>query len=121
MDLERQILRGAAHDLPGEFLLVFDVLLALALLDAVERRLRDEDVPPQDELGHVPEEKRQQQRADVRAVHVGVRHDDDFAVAQLGDVEIFLADARAQGRICRGPTARQMVPVVIPANYCMLL
>ena len=38
------------------------------------------------------------QRADVRAVHVGVGHDDDLAVAQLGGVEIVLADARADGR-----------------------
>jgi len=32
----------------------------------------------------------------VLAVDVGVRHDDDLAVAQLGDVEVF-ADAGAEG------------------------
>ena len=48
-----------------------------------------------DQLLHVPEEERQQQRADVRTVHVRIRHDDDLAVAQLGGVEIVLADARA--------------------------
>ena len=50
---------------------------------------------------HLAEEERQQQRADMRAVHVGVRHDDDAVVAQLADVEAALlrlaaADAGAQ-------------------------
>ncbi len=51
-----------------------------------------------DQLLHVPEEERQQQRADVRAVHIRVRHDDDLVVAQLGGVEIVFADARAHRR-----------------------
>lgn len=29
------------------------------------------------------------------AVHVGIRHDDDFSIPQLGEVEVF-ADGRAQ-------------------------
>jgi hypothetical protein len=33
----------------------------------------------------------------VAAVHVGVGHDDDLAVAQLLGVELLLADAGAQG------------------------
>jgi hypothetical protein len=37
-----------------------DVLLALAALQLVERRLREEKVPAGDQLGHVPEEERQQ-------------------------------------------------------------
>ena len=31
------------------------------------------------------------------AVHIGIRHDDDFVIAQLGGVK-FLPDACAQGR-----------------------
>src|SRR6185312_9813169 len=50
---------------------------AAPLLRLVERRLRDVDVPALDELRHLPIEKRQQQRADVRAVDVRVGHDDD--------------------------------------------
>ena len=71
---------------------------ALALLDAVERRLRDEDAAAINQLVHVAEEEGQQQRADVRAVHVGIGHDDDLAVAELGRVEIVFADAGAQRR-----------------------
>ncbi len=41
------------------------------------------------------EEERQQQRADVRAIDIRVRHDDDLVVAELRGVEIVLADARA--------------------------
>ena len=42
------------------------------------RRIRFDDLP------HVAVEERQQQRADVRAVHVGIGHDDDLVVARLG-------------------------------------
>jgi len=38
------------------------------------------------------EEKRQQQRADVAAIHVRVGHEDNFMVAQLAGIEIVLAD-----------------------------
>jgi len=34
----------------------------------------------------------------VRAVNVGVRHENDFAVANLGGIEVVLADAAAQRR-----------------------
>ena len=47
---------------------------------------------------HVPEEERQQQGADVGAVHVGVRHQDDLVVAQLADVELLGADPGAERR-----------------------
>ena len=43
------------------------------------------------------EEEGEQQRANVRAVHVGVGHQDHAAVAELGQVEVLLADARADG------------------------
>ena len=43
-------------------------------------------------------EECEQQRADVRSVDVGVRHDDDLVVAQLFQVEVFTADAAAKGR-----------------------
>ena len=76
---------------------VLDVLLEAALLDLVERRLRDVDVVALDQLGHVAEEEGEQQRADVRAVDVGVGHEDDFAVADFGGVEVVFADAAAQG------------------------
>jgi hypothetical protein len=58
----------------------------------VERRLGDVEIALLDELRHLPIEERQQQRADVRAVHVGVGHDDDLVVAQLVDVEIVAAN-----------------------------
>ena len=81
-----------------ELAVVLDVLLRLALLDRVQRRLRDEDVAALDQLLHVAEEERQQQGADVASVHVGVGHQNDLAVAQLGGIEIFLARCR-----CRAP------------------
>ena len=69
-------------------------LCALAV-DFIERRLCEEHVTVLDQLLHVTEEEGEQQDADVRAVDVGVRHNDNLAVAQLGGVE-FLTDAAAQ-------------------------
>ena len=58
-------------------------------------------MPALDQLRHLAVEERQQQRAYVAAVHVGVRHDDDAVVTQLGHVEAALfrlaaADAGAE-------------------------
>ena len=55
-------------------------------------------MPALDQLRHLPEEEGEQQRADVRAVHVRVRHDDDAVVAQLVGVELLAADAGAERR-----------------------
>jgi hypothetical protein len=54
-----------------------------------------------DELGHLPEEEGEQQSADVAAVDVGVRHDDDTVVTQLVDLEVVLADTRAKLELYR--------------------
>ena len=78
--------------------LVLQVLLGLAARHLVERRLRDVEMAALDQFRHLPEEEGQQQRADMAAVHVGVRHDDDLVVAQLVGVELVLADARAERR-----------------------
>ena len=77
--------------------IVVGVVLFLALGDAEERRLRDVDVAGLDQLGHLPVEERQQQRADVRAVDVGVGHDDDLVIARLVDLELFLDAAADRG------------------------
>ncbi|MNN11567.1 hypothetical protein D3C81_1245300 [compost metagenome] len=66
------------------------------MLDLVQRRLRDIHIPALDNVRHLTIEERQQQRPDVRAVHVRVGHDDDAVVAQLFQVVVVLADAGAQ-------------------------
>ena len=87
---------GARHQFVVELVLVANVAVRLAALHAIQRRLRDIDVLALDQLGHVAEEEREQQRADVAAVHVRVGHQNDFVVAQLGGIEIVLADAGAE-------------------------
>ena len=49
-----------------------------------------------DDRPHLAEEERQQQRADMRAVDVGVGHDDDLVIAQLVEVEVVAPDAGAE-------------------------
>ena len=81
-----------------EFVIVLDVGLALAMLDLVQRWLGNIDVSALNQLRHLPVEKREQQGANMRAIDVGVRHDDDAVVTQLCDVEILDADAATKRR-----------------------
>ena len=80
---------------------VVNVIGLLLARDAVKRRLRNIHKTLLYQLRHLAVKECQQQRADVRTVHIGVRHDDDFVVAQLLDVErafaFAIADARAHG------------------------
>ena len=75
---------------------VLQIRLRLAARDFVERRLRNVDVPLVDELRHLPVEKRQQQRPNMRAVDVGVGHDDDLVIPQLVELELVAPDTCAQ-------------------------
>ena len=93
--LHAGVFQGNAQQKGVERAGVFQVLLFLAGLDLVQRRLRDVDVAALDQLGHLAVEEGEQQRADVGAVHVGIGHDDDAVVAQLGDVEVVGAACRA--------------------------
>jgi hypothetical protein len=93
--LEHGILDPARDQRNLERALVLEVLLGLAAAHFVERRLGDVEVSALDQRGHLTEEERQQQRANMGAVDVGVGHDDDAVIAQLVGVEI-LADAGAE-------------------------
>ena len=74
---------------------VFKVQLFLTGLDLVQRRLGNVNMAPLHELGHLTVKKSEQQRADVGAVNVGVGHDDDAVITQLGDIEVIVAGAAA--------------------------
>ena len=93
---EQRILEPLADEIVFERLLVLEVALLVPALHLVERRLGDEEMSGLDQRLHLPVEKGQQQRADMRAVDIGVGHDDDLVVAQLPEVELVLADARAE-------------------------
>src|SRR5262249_21325277 len=70
----------------------------------VERRLRDVEVPILEELGVLPEEEREKERADVRTVDVRIGHDDDPVVAEPIEV-LVLVDAAAE----RGDEGRDLL------------
>src|SRR4030042_1953166 len=78
-----ELLHGIAELLVGEH-----VPLVLALLDPVQRGLRDVEVSPPDQLLPVPVEEREQERPYVRAVHVRIRHDAYPVIPRLGYVEL---------------------------------
>ena len=93
--LEAHVFRSELDEMVLERGLVLQVALLLTLAHFEERRLRDVEVSLFDELRVLAVEERQQESADVRAVDVGVRHDDDRVVAQLREVLLVLADAGA--------------------------
>ena len=88
---------GALHHDVYKFAVILNVLFELALLNAIERGLRNVHVSTLDQLRHMAEKESEQQRTNVGAVDVGVRHQDQLAVAQLAGVEILFADAAAEG------------------------
>ena len=73
----------------------------LAAVELIQRRDGGVDIAAVDERAHEAEEERQQQRADVAAVDIGIGHDDDLVVAELIDVKLIAqpgAERRDDGR-----------------------
>ena len=66
-------------------------------MHAVEGGLGDVDMACFDQGRVLAEEEGQKQGADVGAVHVGIGHDDNLVVAQLGEVHVVAAYAYAHG------------------------
>src|SRR3989339_469097 len=81
-----------------QFLVGMQVHLLLVFLHLVQRWLRYIYVAVIYKRRHLPIEERKKQRADMRAVNVGIRHDDDLVIARLLKVELFLADPGSDGR-----------------------
>src|SRR3990172_3052879 len=94
LDVDLAVLEAA--DVGVLLLIVVQPAGLLAVLDAVQRRLGDVEVAAVDQVAHVAEEEGEVEGADVGAVHVGVGHDNDAVVAELGGVEL-LAEAGAEG------------------------
>ena len=95
---KHRILDARHGEMILELALALEIDLALPTLHPIERWLRDIEVTLLHQLRHVAEEEGEKQCADVRAVDVGVRHDDDLVVAQLRQIEILLTDAGAERR-----------------------
>ena len=75
---------------------VFQILLLLALLHLVERRLGDVDVATLDDFRHLTIEEGQQQGTNVSTINVRIGHDDDVVITQLVRVVLVTTDATAQ-------------------------
>ena len=90
-DLARNLLKQ-----PVAFIVAVGVVGPPGVGDAEERRLGNVQIAVFDQRFHLAVEEGEQQRTNVRPVHVGIGHDDDATVANLGDVEVE-ADAAADG------------------------
>ena len=71
--------------------IVIDVFLALLAFDQVKGRLGNVDFALFDKFHHVPAEKSEQKRANVRTIDIGICHNDDATVAKLLDIEAAFA------------------------------
>ena len=65
-----------------------DIAFRIALFDEIERRLGNVNIAALYHRPHVPIEERQQQRANMASVNIGIGHADDFVIAELGFVKI---------------------------------
>ncbi len=92
------VMRGfVLDDKAVPFFFGVDVMDLLAHFDVVERRLRNIKMAGSDQGLHMAEEEGEQQGANMRAVHVGIAHDDDATITQAGYIEVFI-DADSNGR-----------------------
>src|SRR5690606_36820872 len=82
-ELEHGISQTTVDQVVLKAALILEVSLRTAIRHLVERRLCAVEVSLLDKLRHLTVEERQQQRADVRAVGVGVRYDDDRVGPEL--------------------------------------
>ena len=62
------------------------VAIGFTTQHAEQWRLGEVDVATRDQVVHLTVEEAEQQGADVRAVDIGIRHDNDLVVTPLGDV-----------------------------------
>ena len=76
---------------------IFQIQLFFASLHFVKGRLCNVDMATLHQVRHLTVEEGEQQGANVRAVNVGVGHDDDAVVAQFVDIEVVGA---ALARVC---------------------
>ena len=70
----------------------------LATRQLVERWLGNVNVAPVDELPHLPEKEGQIQRADMRPIHVSIRHDNDAVIPEFLRIKFVFANTTAEGR-----------------------
>ena len=105
LDVDLHFLDRQIRQVLVEGCFVLEVALRLAFLHFEERRLRDVHIPVLDELLHLPEEKRQQQRPDVAPVHVGIGHHDDLVVPGAANIEGFLVVLPFLGILTLAPDA----------------
>ena len=82
-------------------LIQFRVTVCIVLFfiprDLVQRRFRQIHIAALDQFRHEPVEEGQKQSCDVCAVHVGIGHDDDLVIPELGDIEIFVDTGSERG------------------------
>ena len=96
--MKLRALQGHVQQILVQLQIVLDVGFLLALFHLVQRRLGNIDMAPLDEFRHLPVEEGEQQGANMGAIHVRIRHDDDAVVTQLVRIEFLPADTAAQSR-----------------------
>ena len=71
--------------------------MLLPLADLVKGRLGNEHMAVLNQRLHIAIEEGEKQSTDMGAINIGIRHDNDFAITALGEIEL-IADPRSKGR-----------------------
>ena len=81
----------------AQLLIVIGILLRAGALDQIQRRHADIHMPLSHQLTHIAIKEGKQNRADMRAVLIGVGQNDDLVILQRADIKI-LVNVGAQRR-----------------------
>ena len=76
-------------------LVVLKILRTPPFSHLIERRLRDVEMPFRNQLRHLPEKERQQQRPNMRPIYIRIRHNNHLRIAELLKGKLLRTDARA--------------------------
>jgi len=71
-------------------LFVFEIVFGFTFFHLKERGLRDVDITSIDQFMHLAKQEREEERSDVAAIDVRIRHQDDFVVPGTVQIEGFL-------------------------------
>ena len=93
IDNQHRIFQTGCHQIDIKFALVFQIDFRLTTFRTEQRRLGNIQITLLDQRPHMPEEKRQQQCANMATVHIGIGHDDDLVIAHFIKLHFGIANA----------------------------
>ena len=96
--MQTRALKRLLREINQQRSIVFNILLVFAFTDLIQRWLSNINMTVLYQLTHLPKEKGQQQRTNMRSIHIRVRHNHDGVVSKLGKIKFFCTNTTTQRR-----------------------